>query len=124
MALGNLMNFDRVMERLSVRNCTSTRTRPFTLKIGIAARRQMPAKQASPSLFRRDLRRASVELGIELARLLPAHHVERFNELADAINLGAEQPELDDLFITEVLGEIGIDLIFVDGMLACLSRSA
>ncbi len=84
----------------------------------------MPAKQASPSLFRRDPRRASVELGIELARLLPAHHVERFNELADAINLGAEQPELDDLFITEVLGEIGIDLIFVDGMLACLSRSA
>jgi len=43
-------------------------------------------------------------------------------ELADAISLGAEQPELDDLFITEVLGEIGIDLIFVDGMLALFEQ--
>ena len=32
------------------------------------------------------------------------------------------QPELDDLFITEVLGEIGMDLIFVDGMLALFEQ--
>src|SRR5262245_65034452 len=69
-------------------------------------------------LLRRELRRRGVELGIELTGLLPAQHVERFDELADAVDLGAEQAKLDDLFITEVLGEIGIDLVFVDGVLA------
>ena len=60
----------------------------------------------------------------KFASLLPAQHVQRFDELADAVDLGAEQAKLDDLFGAEVLGEIGIDLVFVDGVLPRLNRSA
>jgi hypothetical protein len=67
-------------------------------------------------------RRCGGEFGIQLAGLLPTQHVKRFDELTDAINLGAEQAKLDDLFIAEVPGEIGIDLVFVDGVLALLEQ--
>src|SRR5215471_20148798 len=73
-------------------------------------------------LLRRELRRRGVELGIELTGLLPAQHVERFDELADAVDLSAEQAKLDNLFIAEVLGEIGIDPVFVDGVVALLEQ--
>jgi hypothetical protein len=75
-----------------------------------------------PRLLRRDLRQARFELGIELAGLLPTQRVERFDKLADAVDFGAKQAKLDDLFIAEVLGEIGIDLVFVDGVLSPLEQ--
>ena len=68
-----------------------------------------------------DVRRAGAEFGIELAGFFPAQRVERFDEFANAVDLGAEQAKLDDLFIAEVLGKIDIDLIFVDGVLALLN---
>src|SRR6266446_10452178 len=83
-------------------------------------------KPASPhlSLLRCDPRRVGLELGIELAGLLPAQHVERFDELANTVDLGAEQAKFDDLFVAEVFGELGIDFIFVDGMLALLEEAS
>src|SRR5262245_39521590 len=80
------------------------------------------AKSASLSLPSRDLRRASVERGIELTSLFPAQHVERFDELTHAIDLGAEQPELDDLFIAEVLSEICINFVLIDGLFALFKQ--
>src|SRR5271155_2489280 len=65
-------------------------------------------------LFRGDLRRGAAEARIELASLLPAHHVERFDEFADAVDFGAEQAELDDLFVAEVFFKVVIDLVLVD----------
>src|SRR5271170_7538299 len=52
----------------------------------------------------------------------PAYDVERFDEFADAVSLGAEQAELDDLFVVKMLGEICIDFVFVDGVLALLEQ--
>src|SRR5262245_14136540 len=82
-----------------------------------------PSRKASlVGLLRRDLHRPKAKLGIDLAGFLPTQHVERFDELADAVDLSAEQAKLDNLFIAEVLGEIGIDLVFVDGALALLEQ--
>src|SRR5262245_63964728 len=82
-----------------------------------------PSRKASlVGLLRRDLRRPRAKFGIDLAGLLPTQHVERFDELADAVDLSAEQAKLDNLFIAEVLGEIGIDSVFVDGVLALLEQ--
>ena len=55
-----------------------------------------------------------LSFGLSCAGFLPAQHVEGLDELADAVDLGAEEAKLDDLFIAEVLGEIDIDLVFVD----------
>jgi len=54
------------------------------------------AQQTQPrlSILSRDPSHSDVEVGIERARLLPAQHVERFNELADPVNLCAEQAKL------------------------------
>src|SRR3974377_1387329 len=73
-------------------------------------------------LLRRDLRQVGFELGIELAGLLPAQHVERFYELAGTVNLGAEHAKLDDFLITALLGEIGIHLVLVDRVLALFEQ--
>ncbi len=73
-------------------------------------------------VLRRNPRRRRVEPGIEFAGFFPAHHVERFDELADAVSLGAEQAKLDDLFVGEVLGEIGINLVFVNGVFALFEQ--
>jgi len=73
-------------------------------------------------LLSRNLRRAGFEFGIELAGLLPTEHVERFDELADTIDLSAEQAKLDNFFIGEVFGEIGIDLVFINGVLTLLEQ--
>ena len=75
-------------------------------------------------LFRCDLRCVDLELRIKLACVLPAQHVERFDELADPVNLGAEQAELDDFLIGEVFGEITVDFVFVDEMLALFDNPA
>src|SRR6516165_11894757 len=90
----------------------------------IPVRHARRAQQTQPrlSLLSRDPSRSGVEVGIERARLLPAQHVERFNKLADPVNLCAEQAKLDDLFIAEVLGEIDIDLVLVDGVLALFEQ--
>src|SRR5262249_4755167 len=73
-------------------------------------------------LFRCDPRYVGLELGIERACFLPAQHVERFDELANPVDLGAEQAEFDDLFVVEVLGEIGVDLVFVHCVLALFKQ--
>src|SRR5712692_5880549 len=52
----------------------------------------------------------------------------QLSTLSDLTNLptpstsSAEQAKPDNLFIAEVLGEIGIDLVFVDGVLALLEQ--
>ena len=84
--------------------------------------RALPQEHLASVLLRRNLCRAYIELGIEFAGLLPAQYVERFNEFADAVDLGAEQPELDDLFVAKMLSESGINLVFVDGMLALFEQ--
>ena len=57
----------------------------------------------SADLFRRNLGGLGAKFGIKLTGFLPAHDVERFDELADAVDLGTEQAELDDLFIGKCL---------------------
>jgi hypothetical protein len=95
-----------------------------TLRIADLAPSSMIARKIAPA--RRVICAAAsypgFELGIELAGLLPAQHVERFDELADTVNLGAEQAKLDDLFIAKVLGEIAIHLVLVDGVLALFEQ--
>src|ERR1017187_2590019 len=83
------------------------------------------ARLARPSseLLRRHLRsRALRELRIELAGLFPTEHIKRLHELADAVHLGAEQPEFDDLLIAEMLGQVLVDLVLVDGVFSLLEQ--
>ncbi len=64
-----------------------------------------------------DLRRRSLgvaQIGIDGAGFLPGQHVQRFYELSDAVDLGAEQPELDDLLVGEMPAELSINLVAVD----------
>ena len=81
-----------------------------------------PSRGSRRRLLCRDLCRAGSEVGIKLACLLPTQHVERFDELADTVNLGAEQAKLDNFFICEEFGKVGIDLVFIDGMLTLLEQ--
>src|ERR1017187_10815532 len=78
----------------------------------------------SSALLRRNLRsRALREFRIELAGLFPTEHVKRLHKLADAVHLGAEQAKFDDLLVAEMLGEILVHLVLVDGVLALLEQS-
>src|ERR1700722_20097296 len=77
---------------------------PLTMRTQ-SSRRAARHSRVFTYLFRGHLRRVGLELGTKLARLFPAHHVERFDELADAVDLCAERAEFDDLFVAEVLGK-------------------
>ncbi|MGB5183694.1 MAG: hypothetical protein WBO12_16105 [Xanthobacteraceae bacterium] len=65
---------------------------------------------------------AAVSLGLSSQASSQLSTFERFDELADAVDLGAEQAEFDDLLIRKVPGELGIDFIFVDGVLALFEQ--
>jgi hypothetical protein len=60
----------------------------------------------------------SLKHGVEFAGFFPAQNVQLFDELADTVDLGTEQAELNNLFVAEILGELGIDFVLVDSMLA------
>jgi len=62
------------------------------------------------------------QLWIKRAGLFPAQHIKRFDELADPVGLGAQQPQLNDLLIAEMPGQIQVDLILVDRMLPLLEQ--
>src|SRR5664280_2482286 len=73
----------------------------------------------SGALLRGHLRsRALHKFRIELAGLFPTENVKRLYEFADAVHLGAEQAQLNNLLVAEMLGQVLVNLVLVDSVLA------
>src|SRR5271156_1716691 len=66
--------------------------RPSRIKYGFGG-------SAADGLLGSDLGGTSLEPWIKLAGVLPAQHVERFDELADTVDFGTKQAKLDDLLV-------------------------
>src|SRR5215831_10597039 len=72
--------------------------------------------------LRRFLHGALRQSGIERTGIFPAQNIEGLHELSDAVGLGAQQPELNDFLITEMLREVLVNLILVYGVFALLEQ--
>jgi hypothetical protein len=57
--------------------------------------------------------RALRQLRVEGAGVLPAHHIERLHQFADAVGLRAEHSKFYDLFIAKMIFQLFVDFVLV-----------
>src|SRR5271169_462599 len=81
-----------------------------------------PLADGSRNLLCRLGRHAFRELWVEGAGVLPAQHIERLHQFANAVGLRTKHAELDDFFVAEMILEFVIYFVFVDSVLALLEQ--
>jgi hypothetical protein len=62
------------------------------------------------------------QLRVEGAGVLPAQHIERLHQFADAVGLRAKHSELNDLFIAEMIFQLVVDFVLVYCVLALFEK--